>query len=217
VTVSNADYPEPAPLARYTAEYGSPFDQLATFVPTFRPTAQGEFVWDKIHATDGTLSVEINSGGNGNGWTAVKLRGSVGTIEGGRAPRDGIGAVVFFTPQGGKTVMRPVLGGGSYASQDSLEGTFGLGTAAEGMVEVLWPGGARNRLYNVHSTERITLPEIPCSYTAAWPSAEAYRACLDRALGGLTRDGVLNEGGASRLLESALRAYAERGATPQPR
>jgi enediyne biosynthesis protein E4 len=147
----------------------------------------------------------------------VKLRGSVGTIAGGRAPRDGIGAVVFFTPQGGKTVMRPVLGGGSYASQDSLEGTFGLGVATEGMVEVLWPGGARNRLYHAHSTERITLPEIPCSYAAAWPSAEAYRACVDQALEELTRNGVLNEVGASRLLESALRAYAERGAASQPR
>jgi hypothetical protein len=48
VTVSNADYPQSAPLAPYTAEYGSPFDKLATFVPTFSPTAQGEFVWDKI-------------------------------------------------------------------------------------------------------------------------------------------------------------------------
>jgi hypothetical protein len=217
VTVSNADYPQSAPLAPYTAEYGSPFDKLATFVPTFSPTAQGEFVWDKIHATDGTLSVEINSGGNGNGWAAVKLRGSTGTIEGGRAPRDGIGAVVFFTPQGGKTVMRPVVGGGSYASQDSLEGMFGLGAADEGMVEVLWPGGARNRLYNVRSTERITFPEIPCSYTAAWPSGEAYRGCVDRALTDLTRNGVLNQAGASRLLESAMRAYAERGATSQVR
>ncbi len=216
VTVSNADYLEPAPLAPYTAEYGSPFDKLATFVPTFRPTAQAEFVWDKIQATDGTLSVEINSGGNGNGWAAVKLRGSVGTIEGGRAPRDGIGAVVFFTPQGGKTVMRPVMGGGSYASQDSLEGTFGLGTATEGMVEVLWPGGTRNRLYDVRRTERITFPEIPCSYTTEWSNAEAYRTCVDHALDGLTGGGQLDKTSASRLLESALRAYAERRASPQP-
>jgi hypothetical protein len=85
------------------------------------------------------------------------------------------------------------------------------------MVEVLWPGGARNRLYDVRSTERIAFPEIPCSYTAAWSSAEAYRACVDQALGGLTRNGVLNQAGASRFMESALRAYAERGDTSQPR
>jgi enediyne biosynthesis protein E4 len=217
VTVSNADYPTSASLAPYTAEYGSPFDRLATFLPTFRPVEQGEFVWNKIQATDGTLSVEINSGGNGNGWAAVKLRGSVGTIEGGRAPRDGIGGVVFFTPQDGKTVMRPVMGGGSYASQDSLEGIFGLGSANEGMVEVLWPGGTRNRLYNVRSTERIVFPEIPCSYTAAWPGAESYRSCVDQALGGLTRNGVLNQADASRLRASALRAHGELGGTSQSR
>jgi len=85
------------------------------------------------------------------------------------------------------------------------------------MVEVLWPGGARNRLYNVRSTERITLPEIPCSYAAAWPNAGAYRTCVDQALEELTRNGVLNEVAASRLLESALRAYAERGAASQSR
>jgi hypothetical protein len=210
VTVSNADYPEPIPLARLSAEYGSPFDSLAALVPTFRPVAQGEFVWSGIEAADGTLSVEINSGGNGNGWAAVKLRGSVGTIENGRAPRDGIGAVVFFTPQGGKTVMRPVMGGGSYASQDSLEGTFGLGAATEGMVEVLWPGGARNRLYNVQRSERITFPEIPCSYSASWASADAYRTCVDAALGGLMQKGVLSQTEGMRLRDSALRAFMQR-------
>src|SRR5258708_22849280 len=89
VTVSNADYPQSAPLAPYTAEYGSPFDKLATFVPTFRPTAQAEFIWDKIQATDGTLSVEINSGGNGNGSAAGELRGPGATDAGGRATRAG--------------------------------------------------------------------------------------------------------------------------------
>jgi enediyne biosynthesis protein E4 len=209
VSVSNANYPEPVPLARYTAEYGSPFDPLAVFVPTFRPVAQGEFVWSGIVATDGTLSVELNSGGNGNGWVAAKLRGSVGTVAGGRAPRDGIGAVVFFTPAAGKTVMRPVLGGGSYGSQDSLEGTFGLGAAAQGTVEVLWPGGTRNRLYDVRGSERITFPEIPCNYAAAWPNPEAYRTCVGRALDELMGKGVLSQSDGARYLDSALRALAE--------
>ena len=111
ISVSNADYPEPIPLARYAAQYGSPFDALAVFVPTFRPVAQGAFRWSGIEEKEGTLSVELNSGGNGNGWVAVSFRGSVGTVAGGRAPRDGIGSVAFFTPEGGKSVMRPVLGG----------------------------------------------------------------------------------------------------------
>ena len=96
------DYPEPIPLARYAAQYGSPFDALAVFVPAFRPVAQGAFRWSGIEEKEGTLSVELNSGGNGNGWVAVKLRGSVGTVARGRAPRDGIGSVAFFTPRAGK-------------------------------------------------------------------------------------------------------------------
>jgi enediyne biosynthesis protein E4 len=178
--------------------------------------AQGEFVWSGIQATDGTLSVELNSGGNGNGWAAVKLRGSVGTVAGGRSPRDGIGAVVFFTPMAAKTVMRPVLGGGSYGSQDSLEGTFGLGLAEQGTVEVLWPGGARNRLYDVRRSERITFPEIPCSFTAAWSSAEAYRACVDSAIDVLVAKGVLSKTDGARFLDSALHAFEEQGWQSRP-
>jgi hypothetical protein len=211
ISVSNADYPEPIPLARYAAQYGSPFDALAVFVPTFRPVAQGAFRWSGIEEKEGTLSVELNSGGNGNGWVAVKLRGSVGTVAGGRAPRDGIGSVASFTPAGGKSVMRPVLGGGSYGSQDSLEGIFGLGAATQGTVEILWPGGTRNRLYDVRRSERVTFPEIPCSYAAAWPAAEAYHACVDRALDELVRNGVLSEADGTRFRGSALRAFAERG------
>jgi hypothetical protein len=208
VTVSNADYPEPIPLARYSAEYGSPFDQIAAFVPTFRPVAQGEFVWNGFQATDGTLSVEINSGGNGNGWAAVKLRGSVGTIEGARSPRDGIGALVFFTPQGGKTVMRPVMGGGSYASQDSLEGIFGLGAAREGTSKCCGraghvtvctmcaaPSELRSRRFPAATQARgrarkpiahVSSGQLPSSRAAACLTKRPRRAC-GRALCAPTR------------------------------
>src|SRR5262249_62062304 len=115
----------------------------AVSVPTFKPVDKGEFVWSGSEATDGTLSVEINSGGNGNGWVAVKLRGSVGTVTGGRAPRDGIGAVTFFTPAGGKTVMRPVMGGGGYGSPKSPGGHIQPGAGNEGTPQAVWAGGAR--------------------------------------------------------------------------
>jgi hypothetical protein len=117
---------------------------------------------------------------------------------------------VFVTPLAGKTVMRPVMGGGSYGSQDSLEGTFGLGAAMQATVEVLWPGGTRNRLYDVQRSERITIPEIPCNYAAAWPSAEAYRACVNRALNELVDKGLLSQTDGARYLDSALRAFAEK-------
>jgi hypothetical protein len=178
-------------------------------MPTFRPDAQAEFIWNGINLEDGTLSIEVNSGDNGNGSATVRVRGSVGTLPEGRVNRDGIGAVVRIQPRGGKPVLRPVLGGASYASQDSLEGVFGLGAAESGTVEVLWPGGVRNRLYDVRRGERVLLPEIPCSYAATWTSPDAYRACVEGALDGLVRGGVIGPSERTRLLSSALRAYSE--------
>lgn len=158
---------------------------------------------------EGSLSIEVNSGGNANGSATVRARGSAGTLPEGRVNRDGIGAVVRFQPEGGKPAMRPVLGGASYASQDSLEGVFGLGAAARGTVDVLWPGGVRNRLYDVLAGERVLLPEVPCSYAAEWTGADAYHACVDAALEGLEGGGVIGRAERERLLSSALRAVAE--------
>jgi enediyne biosynthesis protein E4 len=156
VSVSNADAPEPIPLAPFPFAFGSPFDATAFFVPMFAPTdTPGEFTWSGIVMPDGTLSVEINSGDNGNKWVEVNVLGTIGLTSKGRVNRDGIGAVVTFTPKDGQTVMQPILGGSSYASQDSLAANFGLGSADRGTVEVLWTGGVRNRLYDVQHAEQI--------------------------------------------------------------
>jgi hypothetical protein len=209
VTAAGSTTPESLPLLPFPVDFGGPFEPTAWFMPTFRPDAQAEFIWNGINLEDGTLSIEVNSGDNGNGSATVRVRGSVGTLPEGRVNRDGIGAVVRFQPRGGKPVLRPVLGGASYASQDSLEGVFGLGAAESGTVEVLWPGGVRNRLYDVRRGERVLLPEIPCSYAATWTSPDAYRACVEGALDGLVRGGVIGPSERTRLLSSALRAYSE--------
>jgi len=104
---------------------------------------------------DGSLAVEISSG-NHNRWAKVRTLGTVGLTGDGQANRDGIGALVSFRPWGGKAATQPVLGGSSYASQDSLEIGFGLGRAPHGRVDILWPGGVRNRLYRVRHGERIS-------------------------------------------------------------
>jgi enediyne biosynthesis protein E4 len=218
VSVSSFDKPEPVPLVRYSVSfsYGSPFDPTAVFVPEFSPDPhpehEGGFLWGGplFEYPDGTLSVEINSGNNGNGWVEVRTLGTVGVTSGGRVNRDGIGAIVLFTPKHGRPVMRPVLGGSSYSSQDSLAATFGLGSAQHGTVEVLWPGGVRNRLYDVHPSERIVLPEIPCSFTGNWASIVPYRACIETALDELVARGMLNQPLRARWLSSALRAFSER-------
>jgi len=155
VSTSNFDYPESVPLVPDSDGLGSPFDSLAAIVPTFVPTENGEFAWSGLVLPDGTLSVEINSADNGNGWVEVQALGTVGLTAEGIVNRDGIGAVVFFTPEGGQTAMEPILGGSSFISQNSLAANFGLGSETRGTVEVLWPGGVRNRLYNVEAGEKI--------------------------------------------------------------
>lgn len=135
--------------------------------------------------------------------------GTKGISTGGRVNRDGIGAVVKFTPRHGKTVMQPILGGSSYASQNSLEANFGLGARHSGTIEVLWPGGVRNRLYGVYHAERLVFPEISCSFDAEWDNIVHYTSCVMHALGELGDAGILNFRQRARFLTSALRAFRE--------
>ena len=134
VSVSNFDKQASIPLVPYNVMWGSPLDGLLSYQATYLPTGIPGF-WtfagleDNV---DGSLSVEMSSGDNGNRWAKVKLSGSHGLISGGAVNRDGIGAVVSFRTSHGRSTMRPVMGGSSHASQDSLELVFGLGNARRG-------------------------------------------------------------------------------------
>jgi enediyne biosynthesis protein E4 len=180
-----APIPPPAP---------NPFDQ--------------KFVFNGYTFPDGTLSVELNSSENRNNSVTIKLLGTKGILDRGVSNRDAIGAVASFTPQGGKTSMRPVTGGSSYASQDSLDALFGLGDARKGTLDILWPGGTRNRLYGVTQGETVRVPEIPCSYAGKWRHVNDYRQCVDRALEDLVRKRWLGRSMQHRLFESAIKAFA---------
>jgi hypothetical protein len=190
---------------------GGPFDAFANYVPMITPMGpdfEGE--WSGYKMDDGPLGVEISSANNGNHWAKVQVRGSTGSVSGGKVNRDGIGAVVFFTPEGGKRVMYPVLGGSSHASQHDLTQIFGMGkTATKGVAEVLWPGGVRNRLYDVLPGENVLMPEIPCSFSATGTTYTAYKKCVSTALTGLTTAHVITDGQRIRLLNSALKAYTD--------
>jgi enediyne biosynthesis protein E4 len=131
--------------------------------------------------------------------------------------RDGVGAVVFFEPAGKKPVAWPVAAGSSHISQNSLSAYFGLGRARRGTLEVLWPGGVRNRLYDVKPGERVLMPELPCSFTAHWRRSSEYERCVERALADLLSAGVLDRANARRLRKSALGAYHEKHAGRPPR
>ena len=215
VSVSNADWPEAAPLVPYFEDvatlFGGPFDDAAFFMPTFSPLNPEDlfqgFTWNGIELVDGSLSIEMNSGGNGNAGVGVKLMGSVGMVTGGTVNRDGIGAVVSVRPVDAAASMKPVLSGGSHASSHSLTLNFGLGQAEKGMVEVLWPGGVRNRLYNVRANERVVIPEIPCSFDDTSLEFPQYKRCVTTALEELEDAGAITPRFSKRLFSSAMRAF----------
>ncbi|MEM6456887.1 MAG: CRTAC1 family protein [Acidobacteriota bacterium] len=207
VSVSNFDAPAFFPLLPVPNNPSTVFAEAA-FVPTYAPgPGPGEFTYAGLVYDDGSLAVELNAG-TAAGTVQIALVGGAALVSGGQAPRDGIGAVVAVTPRGSATpAMMPIAGGSSYASQHSLTATFGLGDARRGAVDVLWPGGTRNRLYGARAGERIVFPEIPCSYDDDSLSRRQYVRCVDRALRQLRRADVIDRRDRARLRASALRAY----------
>jgi hypothetical protein len=193
-------------------DFGSPFDKDAAYLKTYQRTGGGPAVPTiTLRPTDATtaeggLSVALN-GGNANHSVAIRTLGAKGITPAGRVNRDGIGAVVSFRPQGRPAEIRPVVAGSSFASQDSLEGTFGMGKSRVGTAEVLWPGGIRNKLFGVRAGERITFPEIPCGYSDRSLSLKRYTGCVERALGDLVADRKLSRAQAHRFFASAITAY----------
>lgn len=211
VTASNADSPMLAPMG---LAYGSAFDATAMFAPTMVPVDPSvvptRFVKNPgLDLLPGSLSIEVNSCATDNGWVQVRTLGSVGITTEGGVNRDGIGALVSVTPWKGAPAMRPVVGGSSHASQDSLTVGFGLGSAHAGTVEVRWPGGVRNRLYDVRHGEKVVFPEIPCSFDEAEVSFSGYLHCLRRALKELRRGASIDYAQSRRFQRSAIRAFLE--------
>ena len=191
------------------AGFKSPLDPHTRFQGVWAGVAGG-IKFDAPPRMHGDLSVEVNSANNGNGSVAVTLMGGKDIVPGAVSNRSGIGAMVWFTPKGGKTVMRPVIGGSSYASQDSLTNTFGLGTSGKGDIEILWPGGVRNKFYGIKKSERLTLPEIPCSYEDRWAGDfDKYHSCVKSALDGLKASNKISTDLHGRMLSSAIKAYRE--------
>ncbi len=209
VSVSSFDKQESIPLSTYNVAWGSPFDGLFVYQATYQPTdIPGVWSFARLETNiDGSLAVEMSSGDNGNRWSKVKLLGGRGLVTGGEVNRDGIGAVVSFRTARGRTALQPVLGGSSYASQDSLEMVFGLGRARQGQVEVLWPGGVRNRLYGVRHGQRVLMPEIPCSYDGDWSGLLEYAICVGSALDELRDAELLDRRQSRQLFGSAILAY----------
>ncbi len=214
VSVSNFDmFPfGDYPLTLQSAT-GGEWDDDNFILETFVQVQQSPpaYAWQGFGLEDGTLSVETNSG-NDLGWLQVQVLGGMGRTVSGRVNRDGIGAVVRVAPKVGETlahpVLLPVLGGASHASQDSLIVQAGLGVRSRADVEVLWPGGVRNKLYDAAGCQVLRFPEIPCSFDTS-DSRGAYQSCVQDALAAWQSLGELEAPAVPLFLESALRAYDE--------
>ncbi len=189
---------------------GGPFDAVARYeLGFYGGFIPGYQVWLEPDYGPGTLSVELNSADNGNNWVQLRTLGGKGLIPGGTVNRDGIGAIVSVTPDGGPTSARPVLGGSSYASENALTQGFGLGQAGSATAEILWPGGIRNKVYDVQAGEKLTVPEIPCSYDGSWENFGQYNSCVMQALNGYKHAGALSEQDVHRFRDNARRAFDE--------
>jgi enediyne biosynthesis protein E4 len=163
---------------------------------------------------NGNLVLEKNSANNGNKWAQVTLTGTKGVLATGRNNRDGIGAVLRFTPAGGPTTLHPRLGGASHASQNALLTTLGFGDATTGTLEILWngpDGPIRNRLNGLKAGEKINYPEIPCNLDGSWESRQQFKQCVKDALATLRAPGValVTTGLASRIETSMIAAFDE--------
>jgi hypothetical protein len=210
VTVADITLHPAAPLRLAPVSYGSPFDATAFFVPVMAnlgTAAEPLWVWQGLEHGLGDLKVELNSG-NQHRSVTVGVVGGTGLAQGARVNRDGIGAVLRFTPSRGPTSMQVVSGGGSHSSQHALDRVFGLGSDNHGSLEVLWPGGVRNRVYDI-SEGKITVPEIPCSFNGDFANADEYLGCVQPALRDYREAGVLSAHEEAHLLASALRAFVE--------
>jgi enediyne biosynthesis protein E4 len=96
--------------------------------------------------------VLLRNRGNANRWVTIHL---VGT----RSNRDAIGAQVWLTA-GGRTQLKEVYAGSSFASTDSPWLTFGLGTSTSiDRVRVKWPLGTEEEFRNVVAGQTAILVE----------------------------------------------------------
>lgn len=170
----------------------------------------GHGTWKDLTLTMGMLSLEINSGDNGNNFISLRARGSVGAVTGASNSRDGFGAILHVTPAGGQTSIVPVVGGDSRASQSESSKIFGLGDADEAQVDVAWLGGTTNRYPNVSAGDHVEVREIPCDIKSqTWANQGQFVTCVVSALNELKNAGFYTGNTIGETTISMIGGYAE--------
>ena len=108
---------------------------------------------DIVVANNGDSPLVLhNSGGNGNHFLDIQLKGT-------KSNRDAIGARIRVA-SGTTSQVREIAGGGSYLSQSDLRANFGLGKAVRAdTVEITWPSGQRQAFHNVEANKFYLVEE----------------------------------------------------------
>ncbi len=211
VSVASQEWPQEFPLMPYLPmPLGGQFDEKAVIMPTMFPVDQNDlsqgFVWSGMDPVEGTLSIEMSDANNGNNWVKIVPMGTFGLTNESRVNRSGLGATFSFTSSNGNTATAVVVSGGNYASTESTEIIFGMGDTSKGTLEVLWPGGVRNKLYHVSANQTVKFPEIPCSYDDTSLTFREYSKCVWGALNEMREENVVGYQEYFQFGVSALRA-----------
>ncbi len=105
-----------------------------------------------IGTNNGPAKLLRNDGGNARHRLRIRLTGSVSN-------RDGIGSRITITTAAGQQ-WATVKTGSSYASQNELPVTFGLGDQTSvSAIEVRWPSGKIDRIGRTAADQAITVEE----------------------------------------------------------
>lgn len=197
----------------YVASYNSTLDSTAYFTNILKPSADGSgWVWSGQKLMRGDLMVQMNRETDADHcWVSVQPVGMLDLVPQASTNRGALGATLRVTPRGLHTMTTPIVSGESFGSQHSPRRNFGLGKSCTGSVEVIWPSGVRNKLYDVKHGEVLTIPEVPCSYDGHWKSARIYRLCVAKAVGKMVLRRIVKLRFGVRLIGSAMRARSEHG------
>jgi hypothetical protein len=133
---------------------GPPFQMpLAARGAAFGDLNNDGFLDVAINCNDGPALIILNSGGNGNHWLLMNLRGT-------RSNRDAIGAHIRMVGASGREQFGYASTAASYASSSDKRVHFGLGDDASArLVEITWPSGTVQRFENIKANQIWSVKE----------------------------------------------------------
>jgi hypothetical protein len=95
----------------------------------------------------------FNSGGNGNHWLLLKLKGL-------KSNRDAVGAKVKLTTPSGRVLYNHVTASVGFLSSSDLRVHFGLGQETRAAsIEIRWPSGTVQNLTDVPADQVLQVEE----------------------------------------------------------